>query len=297
MFSFFHMVWYRKTWMQRDEMTWLETKLNKLSCHEMTGNANSCDDGKWNGMQWHFATLLLGLSPARSSGCFRVRLWTLRLRACSSSRRSSCISVNRPTDKIGPCTSHTLWNERAVHYRCREGCFVSCAQFRICAALSPTFSHPSFIRTPSNCLSHDNLADGCPCKIRSRGTTGSSMFAQDFCHLCRGRRIFSSGHSDVGAFLQFSKSIGRCSISCLSCPTRRSCNNIHYFFRSSHLGRRRAHCECRVCTWVIFHFDSSEHDSAFELLKLWFQVRIFWGDISPSMKQSGLSCCLVVLPD
>ena len=34
--------------------------------------------------------------------------------------------------------------------------------------------------------------------VRSRGTTGSSMLANDFGHLCRGRRIHIYGHSDFG---------------------------------------------------------------------------------------------------
>ena len=34
--------------------------------------------------------------------------------------------------------------------------------------------------------------------FRSRGTTRSSMLDQDFGHLCRGRRIHTAGHSDLG---------------------------------------------------------------------------------------------------
>ena len=37
-------------------------------------------------------------------------------------------------------------------------------------------------------------------KFRSRGTTGSSILDHDFGHLCRGRRIQMSGHSDFGIF-------------------------------------------------------------------------------------------------
>ena len=35
---------------------------------------------------------------------------------------------------------------------------------------------------------------------RSRGTTGSSILDHDLGHLCRGRRIQMSGHSDLGIF-------------------------------------------------------------------------------------------------
>ena len=34
----------------------------------------------------------------------------------------------------------------------------------------------------------------------SRGTTGSSILDHDLGHLCRGRRIQMSGHSDLGIF-------------------------------------------------------------------------------------------------
>ena len=43
------------------------------------------------------------------------------------------------------------------------------------------------------CHPHDNIVSSL-----ARGTTGSSMFAHGFGHLCRGRRIHTSGHSDAG---------------------------------------------------------------------------------------------------
>ena len=39
-----------------------------------------------------------------------------------------------------------------------------------------------------------------PYRFRSRGTIGSSILDHDFGHLCRGRRIQKSGHSDFGIF-------------------------------------------------------------------------------------------------
>ena len=60
------------------------------------------------------------------------------------------------------------------------------------------FHHHRPNRTSSHCLSHKTPASGCPYKFHSRDTTGSSMFAQDLGHLCRGRRIHTSGHSDFG---------------------------------------------------------------------------------------------------
>ena len=66
-----------------------------------------------------------------------------------------------------------------------------------------TFSQPYFNRIFSNCLSHNSPAKGWPCRFRSRGTTGSSILDHDFGHLCSGRRIQMSGHSDLGIFSNF----------------------------------------------------------------------------------------------
>ena len=63
-----------------------------------------------------------------------------------------------------------------------------------------TFSQPYFNRIFSNCLSHNSPAQGWPYRLRSRGTTGSSILDHDLGHLCRGRRIQMSGHSDFGFF-------------------------------------------------------------------------------------------------
>ena len=52
----------------------------------------------------------------------------------------------------------------------------------------------------SNCLSHNSPAKGWPYRFRSRGTNGSSILDHDLGHLCRGRRIQMSGHSDFGIF-------------------------------------------------------------------------------------------------
>ena len=64
-----------------------------------------------------------------------------------------------------------------------------------------TFSQPYFNRIFSNCLSHNSPAWGWPYRLRSWGTTGSSILDHDLGHLCRGsRRIQMSGHSDLGIF-------------------------------------------------------------------------------------------------
>ena len=69
-----------------------------------------------------------------------------------------------------------------------------------------TFSQPCSNRTFSNCLSHNSPAGRWPYKFRSRGTTGSSILDHDLGHLCRGRRIQMSGHSDMGIFNNFGAS-------------------------------------------------------------------------------------------
>ena len=62
------------------------------------------------------------------------------------------------------------------------------------------FSQPYPNRIFSNCLSHNSPAKGWPYRFRSRRTTGSSILDHDFGHLCRGRRIQMSGHSDLEIF-------------------------------------------------------------------------------------------------
>ena len=60
------------------------------------------------------------------------------------------------------------------------------------------FSQPCCNRIFSNCLSHQSPAKRWPNRFRSRGTTVSSILDHDLGHLCRGRRIQMSGHSDCG---------------------------------------------------------------------------------------------------
>ena len=60
-----------------------------------------------------------------------------------------------------------------------------------------TFSQPCCNRISPNCLSHNSPAKGRPYRFRSRGTTGSSILDHDLGHVCRGKRIQMSGHSDL----------------------------------------------------------------------------------------------------
>ena len=84
-------------------------------------------------------------------------------------------------------TSSTCTEKKNPFSRCTK----RHSQFRI-------FSHPCFNETFSNCLSHNSPAKRWPYRFRSRGMTGSSILDHDFGHLCRGKRIQMSGHSDFG---------------------------------------------------------------------------------------------------
>ena len=101
-----------------------------------------------------------------------------------------------------------------------------------------TFSQPCFKRIFSNCLSHNSPAKGWRYRFRSRRTTGSSTLDHDLGHLCRGRRILMSGHSEFGNFqsfwsiFHFYLGISRYCIRCLSITTWQSGDDIHDFFGS-----------------------------------------------------------------
>ena len=125
------------------------------------------------------------------------------------------------------------------------------------------FSHLRSNKACSNCLSHSNRANGWPYKLRSRNTTGSSNFSHDFGHLCRGKRIQTSGHSDLVIFTWVHADIA--SAACPSQPGNLAITSM--IFCSSHLWRRRA---LFSGSRIGLNNVSSEHDSAFLLLQFWF---------------------------
>ena len=100
---------------------------------------------------------------------------------------------------------------------------------------SETFSQPYFNRIFSNCLCHNSPSKGWPDRFRSRGTTESSILDHDFGHLCRGRRIQISGHSDFGIFSNVGASsifvlgVNWYCVCCLSCASWWPCHDIHFF--------------------------------------------------------------------
>ena len=121
-----------------------------------------------------------------------------------------------------------------------------------------TFSQPCLNRIFSNYLSHNSPFKGWPYRFRSRGTTGSSILDHDLGHLCFGRRIQISEHSDFGIFHLPVLNILE---AWMWCP---------WLLRLS-FGRWRS-LFSKYCVWsgIILHNVTSEHDSAFVLLQFWF---------------------------
>ena len=128
------------------------------------------------------------------------------------------------------------------------------------------FLHPSLNKTSSNYRS-DNTYRFC-----SRGTTGSSVLDLDFRHLCLGRRINTSGHSDFGissnlgvssSVIWYMQILHQKLVDFAIC---KFCNYIHDFCRS-HLWRRRSLlCEYSTSVWVIFYNVITEFHTSFVLL-------------------------------
>ena len=96
------------------------------------------------------------------------------------------------------------------------------------------FSHPSSNKASSNSLSHNNPANGWPYKCRSRSTTGSSILPHDLGHLCRGRRIQTSGHSAFG----ISKNLPENTASAV-CPSQSDNRAITFITYAAVIWRRR----------------------------------------------------------
>ena len=151
-----------------------------------------------------------------------------------------------------------------------------------------TSSHPSSNQTSLNCLSHNNPADGWPCECRSRGTTWSSMLAQDFGLLCRGRRVHITGHSDWGMLSNLGAS-----------------SNFAWVFAdtaSAACPSQSGNLAITVITFAAVIWDADEPCSAktaqapswsFTMLCLctfviWVPTPHSWGDMCPSMLQSRL---------
>ena len=131
------------------------------------------------------------------------------------------------------------------------------------------FSQPCSNRTFSNCLSHNSPAKGWPYRIRSRGTTGSSILDHDFDHLCFGRRIQISGQCDFGIFkkrwciFHFDLGVSRYCVCCLSCA---SWYNIHDFCGCHLRCWMSLFSEHRIRNRIIFHNVASEYNSTLKFV-------------------------------
>ena len=103
-----------------------------------------------------------------------------------------------------------------------------------------TNRHPQFgifsIQIPIELLrtvfSHSSPASWCPYTFRSRGTTGSSMFDKDFCHLEREIRSIYKDMLTSGVWLVWERpcfylSVSWNCVSCLSITVWSSCHDIH----------------------------------------------------------------------
>ena len=124
------------------------------------------------------------------------------------------------------------------------------------------FSHPSSNRTSFY--------------FRSRSTTRSSMFAKDFGHLFRGWRIHTSGHCDFGIL----SNLGASSIftwvyadtASASCPSQSGNLAITSITFVAVIWDAHEPCSVKkknISSRIIFHNVTTEHDSAFVLLKFW----------------------------
>ena len=112
-----------------------------------------------------------------------------------------------------------------------------------------TFSQPCSKRTFSNCFSHNGPARVWSYKFFSRRTAGSSILDHDLGHLCFGRRIQMSGHSDFGKSVH---DLCGCHFRCWRSMFSEHCIRIR----------------------IIFYSVTSEYDPSFVLLILKFQLRI-----------------------
>ena len=140
------------------------------------------------------------------------------------------------------------------------------------------FSQPCFNRIFSNCLSHNSPAKGWPYRFRSRGTTGSSILDHDFGHLCRGRRIQMSGHSDLGIFNKlWASSIFtwvKADTASAACPSQPgNLEMISMIFSCCHL--RSLFSEYCIRSWIVLYNITTEHNSTFIFLVLCLQFSIF----------------------
>ena len=157
-----------------------------------------------------------------------------------------------------------------------------------------TLSQPYFKMIFSICLSHSSHAKGWPHRFRSRGTTGSSILDHDFGHLCRGRRIQMSGHSDFWFLYNlWASSIftwPEADTASAAWPAHPgSLDMISMTFAAvicdagdpwSSFG------EYCIRAWIVFYNITSEYNSTFYLFGALSPIQHSLNDIRPSMRQN-----------
>ena len=144
------------------------------------------------------------------------------------------------------------------------------------------FPQPCFSRIVSHCLSFQSPAKRWPYRFLSRGKIGSSIMDHGLGHLCRGRRIQVSGHSDLGisnnlwaSIFHFHLGISWYCVCCLSIATWQSGDDIHDLNRCHLRCWRSLFSEYCVRPWIVFGSITSEYISTFVFLMLCLQFIVF----------------------
>ena len=129
---------------------------------------------------------------------------------------------------------------------------------------------------------------------------GLRCFDEDFCHLCRGRRIQMSWHSDfLGSFKSMMLIVLHFWLGCKTVTASAACpahpgkfSLTSHFFRGRHLWYRPTLlCEYSSGAWVVFNKVTSDYNPAFIFLTFWFQLRIL--EMTYVLWRSNLNCFLV----
>ena len=135
-----------------------------------------------------------------------------------------------------------------------------------------TFSQPYFKRIFSNYLSHNNPAKGWQKHISLNWNDWIFHTVCVSVDVSKYLDILTSYFWQRWCIFNFDLGVSRYCICRLSCASWWPWCNVHHIC-SRHLWSWW--CKYCVWSWVILHNVTSEYDSAFVILKLWFQTQIF----------------------
>ena len=144
-----------------------------------------------------------------------------------------------------------------------------------------TFHHPSANGTTSNCLSNKRPTKWLSVQISFKVNHWIfNIFPWILGHLCRGRRILTSGHSDFGRFNNLgASSILECKLTLrrLLVPAQSRSMAMTSITCASVIWDADEPCSVNTAQEPesSFTMSPSEHDSSFTLLKCWFQLGVF----------------------